>query len=299
MRTKFYIAILVSLFCGVLVSCQSDSVGADLGTFIRYNDRAWCKYTPDTLHMTLVITENDSDQPVKFKLYSMDDDTGNYVATGSEVQLYANGKVCQSNVLTICPSDSEIDLGLIFTKDAEEDDYKLIFKVVDMGDLECINNAEVCVGADLSNMTMNVKVNDIWNPLTKVVVIVSSIIFGLLLLRLLVVRFLWFDYFKVAKVNLGTTEKLYTKKVKGLLSLTFTAKRQQQSILERWFVGERMYVVDDFFEAGDITIVPKNKKSVGIRGVQNYDATSTTVCVNDDPVVIKNPAKQKCEITII
>ena len=170
MRTKFYIAILVSLFCGVLVSCQSDSVGADLGTFIRYNDRAWCKYTPDTLHMTLVITENDSDQPVKFKLYSMDDDTGNYVATGSEVQLYANGKVCQSNVLTICPSDSEIDLGLIFTKDAEEDDYKLIFKVVDMGDLECINNAEVCVGADLSNMTMNVKVNDIWNPLTKVVV---------------------------------------------------------------------------------------------------------------------------------
>jgi hypothetical protein len=118
-------------------------------------------------------------------------------------------------------------------------------------------------------------------------------------LWLLVVRFLWFDYFKVAKVNLGTTEKLYTKKVKGLLSLTFTAKRQQQSILERWFVGERMYVVDDFFEAGDITIVPKNKKSVGIRGVQNYDATSTTVCVNDDPVVIKNPAKQKCEITII
>lgn len=209
------------------MSCQSDSVGADLGTFIRYNDRAWCKYTPDTLHMTLVITENDSDQPVKFKLYSMDDDTGNYVATGSEVQLYANGKVCQSNVLTICPSDSEIDLGLIFTKDAEEDDYKLIFKVVDMGDLECINNAEVCVGADLSNMTMNVKVNDIWNPLTKVVVIVSSIIFGLLLLWLLVVRFLWFDYFKVAKVNLGTTEKLYTKKVKGLLSLTFTAKRQQ------------------------------------------------------------------------
>jgi hypothetical protein len=87
--------------------------------------------------------------------------------------------------------------------------------------------------------------------------------------------------------------------VKGLLSITFTAKKQTQSGFERLFVGERLYVVDEFFEAGDIVVEPKNKKSVRIKGVQNYDATSTTVCVNDEPVVIKNPAKQKCEITVI
>jgi hypothetical protein len=168
-----------------------------------------------------------------------------------------------------------------------------------MGELECVNNVEMQVGTDLTTMAMKAEMKHVWNPLAKGVVIVLGIIFGLLMLWLLLIRFLWFDYFKVAKVNLGTSEKLYTKRVKGLLSLTFTAKRQQQSILERWFVGERMYVVDAFFEAGDIVIVPRNKKSVGIRGVQNYDATSTTVCVNDDPVVIKNPAKQKCEITIV
>ena len=65
------------------------------------------------------------------------------------------------------------------------------------------------------------------------------------------------------------------------------------------FVGERLYIVDEFFEMGDITIVPKNKKTIGIRGVQNYDVASTIICVNDDPVVIKNLAKQKCEITAI
>jgi hypothetical protein len=299
MRTKFYIAVLIVLFSGVLVGCQSVAEGTDLGTFIHYNNFAWRKYTPDTLHITLDIAENDSKQPVKLDLYKLDNKTGGYVPTGSEVQLFADGEACPGNVLTICPGDTEIVLGLVFSPDAEEKEYKWIFKVVDMGELECVNNVEMQVGTDLTTMAMKAEMKHVWNPLAKGVVIVLGIIFGLLMLWLLLIRFLWFDYFKVAKVNLGTSEKLYTKRVKGLLSLTFTAKRQQQSILERWFVGERMYVVDAFFEAGDIVIVPKNKKSVGIRGVQNYDATSTTVCVNDDPVVIKNSAKQKCEITIV
>lgn len=299
MRTKKYIAILVVLFSGVLVGCQSDAVSTDFGTFIHYDNFAWCKYTPDTLHKNLVVTENDSQQPVKLGLYKLDDDSGRYLPTSSEVQLYANSELCKNNVLTICPGDTEIDLGIVFAPDAERKAHKWIFKVLDMGGLECINNTESHVGTELTTMTMGATMDHIWNPLAKGLVLVLGAILGLLVVWFLVIRLLLYDYFGVAKVNLETPERLYSKKVKGLLSITFTAKKQTQSGFERLFVGERLYVVDEFFEAGDIVVEPKNKKSVRIKGVQNYDATSTTVCVNDEPVVIKNPAKQKCEITVI
>lgn len=293
--------ILAFAFALLLAGCESinPETCQDWGKQVHYSDFWFKKFVPDTLYKTLNIdADGEIAQNVELQLYKKDGNQVKAVPT-SEVQLFADGAICPNNVICILPHTKSVRVGLVFTKEAQRGDYKWYLKVKNGGDVEVLNGYDLTDNASKEIFEWQAKKQVKMNPLANGMMLGGIGLVILLLLWLLLIRFLWFDYFKVAKVNLSTSEKLYTKKVKGLLSLTFTAKRQQQSILERWFVGERMYVVDDFFEAGDITIVPKNKKSVGIRGVQNYDATSTTVCLNDDPVVIKNPAKQKCEITII
>lgn len=297
-KTTYIIAFACALF---LVGCESinPEICQDWGKQVHYSDFWFKKFVPDTLYKTLNIdADGEIAQNVELQLYKKE---GNQVLTvpTSEVQLFADGAICPINVIGIPPHTKSIRVGLVFTQEAQRGDYKWYLKVKDGGDVEVLNGYDLTDNASKEIFEWQAKKQVKMNPLANGMMLGGIGLVVLILVWFSVIRFLLYDYFKIAKVNLDTSEKLYTKRVKGLLSLTFTAKRQQQSILERWFVGKRMYVVDSFFETGDIIIVPKNKKSVGIRGVQNYDATSTTVCVNDDPVVIKNPAKQKCEITII
>lgn len=284
-----------------LVGCESinPEICQDWGKQVHYSDFWFREFVPDTLYKTLNIdADSEIAQNVELQLYKKVDNQVMAVPT-SEVQLFADGAICPNNVICIFPHTKSVRVGLVFTQEAQRGDYKWYLKVKDGGDVEVLNGFDLTDNASKEIFEWQAKKQVKMNPLANGMMLGGIGFVVLILVWFSVIRFLLYDYFKIAKVNLDTSEKLYTKRVKGLLSLTFTAKRQQQSILERWFVGKRMYVVDSFFETGDIIIVPKNKKSVGIRGVQNYDATSTTVCVNDDPVVIKNPAKQKCEITII
>lgn len=297
-KTTYIIAFACALF---LVGCESinPEICQDWGKQVHYSDFWFKKFVPDTLYKTLNIdADGEIAQNVELQLYKKEGNQVLIVPT-SEVQLFADGAICPNNVIGIHPHTKSIRVGLVFTQEAQRGDYKWYLKVKDGGDVEVLNGYDLTDNASKEIFEWQAKKQVKMNPLANGMTLGGIGLVVLILVWFSVIRFLLYDYFKIAKVNLDTSEKLYTKRVKGLLSLTFTAKRQQQPILERWFVGKRMYVVDSFFETGDIIIVPKNKKSVGIRGVQNYDATSTTVCVNDDPVVIKNPAKQKCEITII
>lgn len=297
-KTTYIIAFACALF---LVGCESinPEICQDWGKQVHYSDFWFKKFVPDTLYKTLNIdADGEIAQNVELQLYKKEGNQVLIVPT-SEVQLFADGAICPNNVIGIHPHTKSIRVGLVFTQEAQRGDYKWYLKVKDGGDVEVLNGYDLTDNASKEIFEWQAKKQVKMNPLANGMMLGGIGLVVLILVWFSVIRFLLYDYFKIAKVNLDTSEKLYTKRVKGLLSLTFTAKRQQQPILERWFVGKRMYVVDSFFETGDIIIVPKNKKSVGIRGVQNYDATSTTVCVNDDPVVIKNPAKQKCEITII
>ena len=297
-KTTYIIAFACALF---LVGCESinPEICQDWGKQVHYSDFWFKKFVPDTLYKTLNIdADGEIAQNVELQLYKKEGNQVLIVPT-SEVQLFADGAICPNNVIGILPHTKSIRVGLVFTQEAQRGDYKWYLRVKDGGDVEVLNGYDLTDNASKEIFEWQAKKQVKMNPLANGMMLGGIGLVVLILVWFSVIRFLLYDYFKIAKVNLDTSEKLYTKRVKGLLSLTFTAKRQQQSILERWFVGKRMYVVDSFFEAGDIIIVPKNKKAVGIRGVQNYDAASTTVCVNDDPVVIKNPAKQKCEITIV
>lgn len=280
MRTKLYIAILIVLFSGVLVGCQSVAEGTDLGTFIHYNDFAWRKYAPDTLHITLDITENDSKQPVKLDLYKLDDNTGCYVSTGSEVQLFADGEACPGNVLTIYPGDTEIVLGLVFSPDAEEKEHNWIFKVVDMGELECVNNVEMQVGTDLTTMAMKAEMKHVWNPLALALLIVA-IAFGVFVLawfaflRRLCIPTFTFDNMQVLYFDGENRAGREDLSIKGARKIICSSSPKMQGGFNRLVFGRIEYLTNSFWTS-TVEMKPCDLDQISVQEIINEGSTSGT-----------------------
>ena len=276
MRTKLYIAILIVLFSGVLVGCQSVAEGTDLGTFIHYNNFAWRKYTPDTLHITLDIAENDSKQPVKLDLYKLDDDTGGYVPTGSEVQLFADGEACSGNVLTIYPGDTEIVLGLVFSPDAEEKEHSWIFKVVDMGELECVNNVEMQVGTDLTTMAMKAEMKHVWNPLALTLLIVA-IAFGVFVLawfaflRRLFFPTFTFDNMQVLYFDGESSKGIESISLEGVRKVVCSSSPRTQGMLNRLVLGRVEYLTNPFW-INPVEMCPFGADQISVQEVMTSEA---------------------------
>lgn len=300
---KIYLFIFIGL---ISISCDVNHSGdraQDWGNAVTYSDFLWNKYQPDTLFKTITISGDDFNKSVKLQLCEMDDGTGRYTpVSNNKVQLYANGNKCKNNILTISTNDhdKEIKLGILFSEHSEKGKHQWVLKLKDAGDIEILNGNPTTSTNELLIFHWEAKKVNRMNPLAFGFLLVVLAIVSLLFLWFLVLRPIFVDRFRIRTIEMENNEVNRRYNVKGALSITFSDKKLKQGFFERVFIGQKMFVQDSFFGNGNVTMVPRGRKGLTIRGAQDYELTQTVVLKDDEePTYLSNESKQKYEIRII
>lgn len=272
MKNNIFTFIIVILCLTIFSACQPK--GTDFGTFVHYNDGLIKKYIPDTLRKTLVIEADDFTRPVKLGLYKENSKTGGYMPVGSEAQLFANGKLCKNNVLTITPRDKEINLGVVFTPSAKQGVHNWHFQILECGDIECVNGIDVQRGVNLTDIKMCAKFDHQWNPVTKVVFWSGVGLLILLLLWLFVSRVFIWSSTKFSTLYIDYCDGYGQKSIRmaGKYELVCTNNtKMKDSALRVFFVGKRQFEYNDFWTEPVTIKTGARANSVRIIKTHNFD----------------------------
>lgn len=274
MKNTIFTFIVAILCCGAFVGCESGSV--DVHEY--YKDFLWEKCVPDTLTKTLTIEADGVNQPIKLQLVRVGVDSGAYSSIGKEVELYANGKLCQNHVVAINPRDKEIPLGIVFTAEAEEGEYTWCFKVLDKGDVDCINDDYEIADTYLSAMPMSAKLVHKTNPLLTVMMLILLVIVILLLVWFLLLRRMIFPVFHFSLMqavyyngeNKSGGEQINLDNIRMIIC---SSSPKEQSWLNKVFCGRIVYLTNTFWE-NTVIIKPCDSDSMSVSEELNLDANS-------------------------
>lgn len=301
-RIALYGALALTL---ILTSCKSEVLkfGKYWGKQVAYSNFLGYNYVPDTLKQTIRFDMGEATKPITLGVF----DTCNDEITGEErmtpvvdaVELYANGKRCENHTFKIVPGQNAVELGVVFLPNAKERDYYWVLKVLDAGDADMINDNLTSLKIPIL-LTWKAEYDTKMNPLALGLLLGGGTILALLLLWVLILKFIIFDRFKIKHIIIEDNDSERRIMVREAISLTLSSKTQKQNILERVFVGKRLYYCDDFFSDGDVVVSPRNRKTVMLKVSDVYDIDQYTISKDDDdPSVIKNSRNQKIEIRIV
>lgn len=299
--------VLLSIFSLSLlfISCSGDQheYGIYWGKQVSFKNFLWSTYTPDTIKQTLRFDMEGVEEPIVLGLYDTytQEDGGEILSpvTDSAVELYINGNRCSNHKFKVTPQDKSIELGVVFTSDAEKKDYYWVLQVENAGDADMINDNLTSKKIPLL-FTWKADYTSKMNPLALGVLLVSLAILACLIVWICFLRFIFIDRFGVKYIVIEDKESERMVKLRGALSLTLTNKVQKQSVWERIFKGKRLYFRDDFFNEGDIVVMPRNRKTVRLNAPDVYKMEQYTISKEDNaPLVIRNSEKQQKELHIV
>lgn len=244
----------------------------------------------------------ESGKPVEFELV---DENGRPLCGADLYVMDENGEFvkCENGRFVIIPPQPSIELGLQFHETASEGWYGWTLRMVDAGDVDRVEfpegNEAVEDNPHLAVLRFKAGVEKKLNRPRVIVDSALSIIIICLLLWIFVLKRMIFDHFKMKYIIIEDSDSERRIMVRGGLSLTLSGKMQKQNVMERIFVGKRLYFRDDFFSDGDIVISPRNRKTVTLRASDAYDIDQPAISMDDDaPSVIMNSGRQKMEIRI-
>ncbi len=244
MKQFTYIFVFAIVFC----SCNNSTKNCyDWGKQVHYPDFLFCKFVPDTLFKTLSVDESNAPTPFELQLRKKENNTYKPVST-DEVQIYANGKACPNNVITIHPGAKKIRLGLVFSTEAIEGKYKWYLMVHKAGKVEIFNGQT----KDNEMFTWNVKKKVTMNPFASVLLWIA-IIFSTLVVA-------WFTFLRrlcIPTFTLGNMQVLYFDgevragredlTIKGVRKIICSTSPKAQSGFNRLVFGRIEYLTNPFW----------------------------------------------------
>lgn len=273
----------------ILSSCNTEELSVSRwGKTEYFDDFLYKKCPPLKMEKDLIVSANNEafslGKPIKLVLCKESD--GKFINVGkSEICIFVNNEEQEKNVIEIVPTKEEqrIHIELIlqnsFVKASEVDNFKYYFRLEDNPGLDYINNVKVanCKSLVLSSdewTPMDIYVDRVANSL-KVTVVTSLIVLAIILVVwLFLSRFVFFPATRFGRVTINYqdgTESLL--KTNGAYQLILTNNpRLKDSFLHRFFIGKRVYEVNDFWE---ITMVMKSYglggKRISIRPMRGYN----------------------------
>lgn len=270
-----------------------------------YDNFLWKKYVPDTLKQTLCFDFNEDAQnymsePLKLGVFKKEPNNQLVRVQSDEMELFVNGQKQDGNVITVPSNVKELEVGVVFNKDAEDKVHYWYVKPVDNGGLERINDRPTEeMTSDDAIMELKAKKNHVMNPLAEGLLFALIIITIAIVLWLLVLKTIFFPTFRVHYIDMEGPEPYFSKtKIKNFHKLILTNKQHKQNWFEQVFVGKTKYSVNDMWTK-DVVFEPKDKRSIRIRpDKEMYMIDSRTIKTNNEYVLENLERKVKTKIRI-
>ena len=267
---------IVALVCALVLSGCDTSIKKchDFGRQVHYPDFPLCKFVPDTLYKTLSIVESNAYTPFKLQLRAK----GGEPVGVDVVQLYADGKKCDGNVITIHPDQKQILLGLVFSKEACEGKYKWCLMVHSSGCVEVFNGQPK--DNELSLFTLTAKKKCTMNPLALALLLVA-IAFGVFVLawfaflRRLCIPTFTFDNMQVLYFDGENRAGREDLSIKGARKIICSSSPMMQGGFNRFVFGRIEYLTNSFWTS-TVEMKPCDLDQISVQEIMNEGSTSGT-----------------------
>lgn len=253
----------------------------------------WGASDLDTLSVDLNATFNEEAQKdgSVIELQIADPDGGKDFQLFYNNQLVHNGKI----LLNSKDNNKESKLSIVFIPKAKEGNRYLTIKASEKEELDNINDQPV----ELYDLSLRSKYEVNWNPLETTIMWLGILILSVLILWFLLIKH--FVYPTIGVKTIQISDPYFSKvNVKGKRRVVFTNKKEEQSVINRFFTGEILYKTNEVwtsplaFEAG------AKKKTLRVMRTKSYtfDPFATTLKAPNDYVVENINDNTKIKISI-
>ena len=304
LRNKLFLLILTVISI-VTVSCNKVNVENAVlwGKTNTYDPFLWKKQVPDTLKQTLCFDFNDDavrylSTPLKLGVFKKDDNGHLRQVKKDEMELFVNGKAVEGNTISVNSSESEIEVGVVFSPNAKDKIHHWYIKPIDTAGLDRINDKD-SYGQDEAIMEIKLQKRHVMNPLAEGLMWFGITVLAALILWFVVLKQIFFPTFRVTRLQLvGPEPYLSQLKIKGYRMCILSASPQKQNWFNRVFTGAIKYEVNPMWSA-PVIFEPRDKKSVRVRPDKNtYSVDARILKTNVDYVIVNETTKTKTTMKI-
>ena len=304
LRNKLFLLILTVISI-VTVSCNKVNVENAVlwGKTNTYDPFLWKKQVPDTLKQTLCFDFNDDavrylSTPLKLGVFKKDDNGHLRQVKKDEMELFVNGKAVEGNTISVNSSESEIEVGVVFSPNAKDKIHHWYIKPIDTAGLDRINDKD-SYGQDEAIMEIKLQKRHVMNPLAEGLMWFGITVLAALILWFVVLKQIFFPTFRVTRLQLvGPEPYLSQLKIKGYRMCILSASPQKQNWFNRVFTGAIKYEVNPMWSA-PVIFEPRDKKSARIRPDKNtYSVDARILKTNVDYVIVNETTKTKTTMKI-
>ena len=304
LRNKLFLLILTVISI-VTVSCNKVNVENAVlwGKTNTYDPFLWKKQVPDTLKQTLCFDFNDDavrylSTPLKLGVFKKDDNGHLRQVKTDEMELFVNGKAVEGNTISVNSSESEIEVGVVFSPNAKDKIHHWYIKPIDTAGLDRINDKD-SYGQDEAIMEIKLQKRHVMNPLAEGLMWFGITVLAALILWFVVLKQIFFPTFRVTRLQLvGPEPYLSQLKIKGYRMCILSASPQKQNWFNRVFTGAIKYEVNPMWSA-PVIFEPRDKKSVRVRPDKNtYSVDARILKTNVDYVIVNETTKTKTTMKI-
>lgn len=300
--------ILPLLFAVISVSFIGCNNGNDENVVLwgktkTYDPFLWKKQVPDTLKQTLCFDFNDDavkylSAPLKLGVFKKDNNGHLRQVNTDEMELFVNGRPVEGNIISVDASESEVEVGVVFNRNAENKMHYWYIKPLDAAGLDRINDKEN-YGEDEAVMEIRLRKRHVMNPLAEGLMWIGIIVLAALILWFVMLKHMFFPTFRVTRLQLtGPEPYLSQLKIKGYRQCILSASPQKQNWLNKLFAGEIKYEVNPLWTA-PVVFEPRDKKSIRVRPhKQTYTTDSRFLKTNVDYVIVNETTKTKTKMKI-
>lgn len=300
--------ILPLLFAVISVSFIGCNNGNDENVVLwgktkTYDPFLWKKQVPDTLKQTLCFDFNDDavkylSAPLKLGVFKKDNNGHLRQVNTDEMELFVNGRPVEGNIISVDASESEVEVGVVFNRNAENKMHFWYIKPLDAAGLDRINDKEN-YGEDEAVMEIRLRKRHVMNPLAEGLMWIGIIVLAALILWFVMLKHMFFPTFRVTRLQLtGPEPYLSQLKIKGYRQCILSASPQKQNWLNKLFAGEIKYEVNPLWTA-PVVFEPRDKKSIRVRPhKQTYTTDSRFLKTNVDYVIVNETTKTKTKMKI-
>ena len=293
---NIYLSVL-SVLVGILfVSCTSSPAGVIWGETDFYSDFLGKKYEPVIMNRTLELQFNDDardlmtgQEKITFQLVEKDEDGRDVSPTG--INLYKNGVLCENNRLAVSVGETEIEVGLEFTKEAAAGYHNVYLRPESLAGLDRIDDTAIANG-------LVIRKNNVHNPLAVMLLWIAIFLIAALILWLLMMKPMVYPTFSVGQLRLQDPVPYSALcPLKHYRKVILTSRSTKQGFFNALFTGKIKYIVNPIWTS-DVVFEPKDKNSIRIRPSKEYQADALILRKNQDYILENTSTKAKTKMRI-
>jgi len=306
-KTFIYITLVLSV---IVVSCKGTANQEKDGfskTSESFDNFLWKKNIPDTLK-AFINTDFSECQALNKPLVLQLCDDDSQAIPPSVAQLYVNGVLSPDNTLSIIPSEQieKTEVWIVLDESQLDKDRTFTWnlQVANNPGLIRINEVTPESVPWIPNTTVIWKNDHIANSLEVTFWSVLCILVAIFIAILLIMR-MQNPAFKCRRMTYTTDDFQKTLILSGAGRVVFSTHKMSQSVFSKLFTRNTIFVVNEFFTAGDVIVTPKfrimtenGRRNGGRIQARNYTTSNLNIAKDETVEITNNDSNKTLSITL-